>query len=123
MTCKQRLRTRTSNSPIRPVLPRCVLLWLLKSRPPSVWKVSRLVAIRGRYWQFYCTACGSQDSARASWEWTRWRRMTQLRYAVLSHLAPWECRIGFFQPSWGHLTASFCYITTGTPCALGPLTW
>ena len=28
-----------------------------------------------------------------------------------------------FQPSWGHLTASFCYITTGTPCALGPLTW
>ena len=123
MTCKQRLRTRTSNSPIRPVLPHCVLLWLLKSRPPSVWKVSRLVAIRGRYWQFYCTACGSQDSARASWERTRWRRMTQLRYAVLSHLAPWECRIGFFQPSWGHLTASFCYITTGTPCALGPLTW
>ena len=113
MTCKQRLRTRTSNSPIRPVLPHCVLLWLLKSP-------FRLEGFSAGSYTGALLACGSQDSARASWEWTRWRRMTQLRYAVLSHLAPWECRIGFFQPSWGHLTASFCYITTGTPCALAP---
>ena len=122
------LQTTPADSHLQQPHPACVYRTVYcygysNPGPLSVWKVSRLVAIRGRYWQFYCNGCGSQDSARASWEWTRWRRMTQLRYAVLSHLAPWECRIGFFQPSWGHLTASFCYITTGTPCALGPLTW
>ena len=33
--------------------------------------------------------------------WEPGLRSTQLRHAVLSHLAPWECRIGFFSALLG----------------------
>ena len=46
--------------------------------------------------------------------------MTQLRYAVLSHLAPWKCRIGFFQPSWGHLPAYITDALCPWPLDAGP---
>ena len=42
VTCKQRLRTRTSNSLIRPVLPHCV--FAMAAQIPALFQVSRLVA-------------------------------------------------------------------------------
>ena len=79
-----------------PVLPRCVLLWLLKSRPQSVWKVSRLVALRGVTGSFIAplvgarTPLGRAGSGRDGDGWPG------------SDTQYWECRIGITCRGCGH---------------------